>query len=48
LSAPFVGLFGYHLTYGVSHVEIFTLVAMAIYAVVAWGLNKLVNITRVQ
>lgn len=44
--APFFGLFGYHLAYGVSRLEIFTLVAMAVYAVVAWGLDKLVNITK--
>lgn len=44
--APFFGLFGYHLAYGVSRLEVFTLVAMAVYAVIAWGLDKLVNITR--
>lgn len=44
--APFFGLFGYHLTYGVSQVEVFTLVAMAVYAVVAWIVDRAVNITR--
>lgn len=39
--APFFGLFGYNLQYGVSRFEIYTLVAMAVYAVVAWGLAKL-------
>lgn len=39
--APFFGLFGYNLEYGVSRFEIYTLVAMAVYAVVAWGLAKL-------
>ena len=43
--APFFSLFGYHLTYGVSQIEVFTLVAMAVYAIVAWGLTRLVNIT---
>lgn len=46
--APFFGLFGYHLVYGASHVEVFTLVAMAVYAVIAWGLNKIINITGAQ
>jgi len=46
--APFFGLFGYHLVYGVSHVEVFTLVAMAVYGVVAWGIDKIINITRIQ
>ena len=44
--APFFGLFGYHLTYGVSQVEVFTLVAMAVYAVIAWIIDRAVNITR--
>ena len=39
--APFFSLFGYNLQYGVSRFETFTLVAMAIYAIVAWGLAKL-------
>ena len=42
--APFFGLFGYDLQYGVSRFEIFTLVAMAVYTVVAWGIAKLVTI----
>lgn len=44
--APFFGLFGYHLTYGISQLEVFTLVAMAVYAVIAWIIVKIVNITR--
>lgn len=44
--APFFGLFGYHYTYGVSQLEVFTLVAMAVYAVVAWIIDKAINITR--
>ncbi len=43
--APFFGLFGYNLQYGVSRFEIFTLVAMAVYAIVAYGLAKLTTIT---
>ncbi len=42
--APFFGLFGYHLVYGVSQLEIYTLVAMAVYAVIAWAIDRLLNI----
>lgn len=42
--APFFGLFGYDLQYGVSRFETFTLIAIAVYAVVAWGIAKLVTI----
>ncbi len=44
--APFFGLFGYNLHYGVSRFEIFTLVAMLVYAVIAWGLSKAFTIKR--
>ena len=44
--APFFSLFGYNMQYGVSKVEIFTLVAMAVYAVVAYGLAKLFTLNR--
>lgn len=44
--APFFGLIGYDFTAGVSRFEAFTLVAMAIYALIAYGISKLVNITR--
>ncbi len=39
--APFFSLFGYNTQYGVSRVEIYTLIAMAVYAVVAMGLARL-------
>lgn len=42
--APFFSLFGYKLQYGVSRFEIYTLVAMAVYALIAYGLVKLVTI----
>ena|SRR5579884_2047679 len=42
--APFFSLFNYNLRYGVSRFEIYTLVAMAVYAVIAWGLARLVTI----
>lgn len=44
--APFFSLFGYNLRYGVSHFETYTLVAMAVYAVIAYGLSKLVTLNR--
>lgn len=44
---PFSGLFGYHLAYGVSQLEVGTLIAMATYMVAAWAVTRLVNLTRV-
>ncbi|MDB5175706.1 MAG: YggT family protein [Candidatus Saccharibacteria bacterium] len=41
---PFFGMFGYDLQYGVARVEISTLVAMAVYGLVAYAIIKLVNI----
>ncbi len=46
--SPFLSLFGETSTYGTSHFEVSTLVALVVYALVAWGLVKLVNITRPQ
>lgn len=43
---PFFSLFGYTPTYGVAQLEPSVLVAMAVYALIAWGIVKLVNITR--
>ena len=45
-AAPFFGLFGYTINYGVSQLELSTLVAMAVYALVAFGITQLVNIRR--
>lgn len=46
-AAPFFGLFHYNnLQYGVSRFEVYTLVAMAVYAAVAWILAYLGNIGR--
>ena len=42
--APFFSLFGYNLRYGVSRFETFTLVAMAVYAVVTYGIVYLINL----
>lgn len=44
--APFFGLFGYNVQYGVARFEIETLVAMAVYGLVGYGIAKLVNIGR--
>jgi len=44
--APFFSLFGYDLQYGVSHFETYTLVAMLVYALIAWGIVRLVTLTR--
>lgn len=44
--APFFSLFGYNLRYGVSRFETFTLVAAAVYAIVAFGLARLVTINK--
>ena len=47
-AAPFFGLFGYDLKYGVSRVEISTLIAMAVYTVVAFGIARLLTIRRAR
>lgn len=42
--APFFSLFSYDQHLGVGRFEIFTLVAMLVYALVAWGLARLATI----
>jgi len=44
--APFFSLFSYNLRYGVSRFEIYTLVAMAVYALLAFGLAQLFTISK--
>jgi len=46
LVTPFFNLFNYGYINGLSRFEGYTLVAMAVYAVIAWGLAALVNIGR--
>lgn len=46
LVSPFFNLFGYNFTDGVRRFESFTLVAMAIYALVGYGLARLLTLTR--
>jgi hypothetical protein len=44
---PFFGLFSYDpLRYGISRLEVFTLVAMVVYALVAYGLARLLTLNR--
>lgn len=43
---PFFGLFGYTPRYGDSHIEVYTLVAMAVYAILAWGIIALIRLPR--
>lgn len=45
--APFFNLFNYsNIQYGVSRFEVYTLIAMAVYAAIAWVLSALANIGR--
>jgi succinate dehydrogenase hydrophobic anchor subunit len=45
--APFFSLFNYkNQVHGISHLEIYTLVAMVVYALIAWGITKLVTLNR--
>lgn len=43
---PFFGIFSYTPSYGVVVFEISSLVAIAIYALVAWGIGKLLTLDR--
>jgi uncharacterized protein YggT (Ycf19 family) len=44
--APFFSLFSYKQQFGVSRFETYTLVAMLVYLVIAWGLTRLIDIGR--
>ena len=46
--SPFCSLFGYNLRYGVSHFETYTLIAIAVYALVAFGVERLVTINQAR
>lgn len=41
--APFFGLFNYQMKYGVSRLEFETLVAIAVYAIVIYGIARIVQ-----
>lgn len=42
---PFFGIFGYQPTYGQFTFEVSTLVAIAVYALIAWGLARAFTLT---
>ncbi|MDB5166359.1 MAG: rane protein [Candidatus Saccharibacteria bacterium] len=44
--SPFISLFNYDLQAGVARFELFTLVAMAVYALIAYGISRLITINR--
>jgi hypothetical protein len=44
--APFFGLFSYDTQLGVARFELYTLVAMLVYWLVAWGLARLATLNR--
>jgi uncharacterized protein YggT (Ycf19 family) len=44
--SPFFGLFNYDFTNGVSHFEAYTLVAMIVYALIGYGIARLLTINR--
>lgn len=44
--APFFSLFSYNYAYGISHFEAYTLVAILVYLIAAWGLSALINLNR--
>jgi uncharacterized protein YggT (Ycf19 family) len=46
--APFFGLFGYNMQYGVVRFEIETLVAMLVYALVGYGIARLLSLGRIR
>jgi hypothetical protein len=48
LVAPFVTLFGYRVVYTGTRFEAFTLVTMAVYLLIGWGLVRLVLIGRMD
>ena len=47
-AAPFFGIFSYQPAYGVSTLEVSSLVAIAIYALVAWGIGKLLTLGKTR
>lgn len=46
LVSPFFNLFSYNYSDGIRRFEIFTLVAMAVYALVAYGIARLLTLNR--
>jgi hypothetical protein len=46
LVQPFFSLFGYRPHYGASKLEMYTWVAMIVYAIIAWGIISLIRLPR--
>lgn len=46
--APFFGIFNYDFRYGVSRFESYTLVAMVVYALIAYAITKLITINQAE
>lgn len=46
--APFFGLFGYTMKYGVARVELETLIAIVVYALVGYGIAKAVTLGQAR
>ncbi len=45
--APFFSLFNYHsYNYAIAHFEIYTLVAIIVYALIAWGIISLIKLNQ--
>ncbi len=45
--APFFSLFNYHsYNYAIAHFEVYTLVAIIVYALIAWGIIKLIKLNQ--
>jgi hypothetical protein len=42
--SPFFGIFNYQTSYGISRIEVATLVAIVVYALIAWAIARLVTI----
>jgi len=47
-AAPFFGIFNYQPTYGHFTFEISTVVAIAVYALIGWGVARLATLSRPQ
>jgi len=48
LVAPFFGLFGYNMQYGVVRFEIETVVAMVVYGLIGYAIARLVSLGRIR
>jgi len=44
--SPFFGLFNYTVHLSISHFELYTLIAMAVYGVIGYAISRALNLTR--